>query len=411
MKMKFRFLGGAENVGRMGMTMELNGETTLMEYGLSPTKPPEYPLPAPRIKHTFLTHSHLDHCGMIPAVVGRDRCELFCTPLTAEVGEIMMHDSLKIAKAEDYPMPYSTGDIERTMKDVVPLTFGDVIELNGYDVKLHSAGHIPGATMFEFIGDRNTLYTGDLHTIRTRLVDGARPVKCDNLFIEATYGGRTHPDRKQSEKEFLEKVREVVDRGGTALIPSFAVGRTQELMILLKDQGYDMWVDGMGRAVTRLFLEYPEYLLNARDLKSAKRNFNEVKTSSMRRDARRAEVIVTTGGMLDGGPVLNYIKALKDDPRNAILLVGYQAEDTNGRMLMETGMVKIDGETTFINCEVQKFDFSAHADHKQIVEFVRECDPTNVVLMHSETRELFLDDLSDYNVILPMVGEEFELEI
>lgn len=411
MKMKFRFLGGAEIVGRMGMTMEHDGKTMLMEYGMNPTKPPEYPLQAPRIKHCFLTHSHLDHCGMIPSVVGRDRCELFTTPLTAEVGELMMHDSLKIAKTENYPLPYTTGDIERTMKDVVPLTFGDVIELDGIDVKLHSAGHIPGATMFEFIKDTNTLYTGDIHTIRTRLVDGARPVKCENLFIEGTYGGRIHPDRKTTEKEFLEKIAEVVDRGGTVLIPSFAIGRTQEIMILLKNLGYDMWVDGMGKSVTRLYLEYPEYMLNAKDLKAAKRKFVEIKTSSMRREAKRAEVIVTTGGMLDGGPVLNYIRALKDDPRNAILLVGYQADDTNGKLLMETGLININGEPTPINCEVQKFDFSAHADHKQIVEFVRACDPTNVVLMHSETREMFLEDLADYNVILPVGGEEFELDV
>ena len=114
MKMKFRFLGGADTVGKMGMTMENGNETYLVEYGMAPTKPPEYTLMAPRIKHAFLTHSHLDHCGMIPAVCGRDRCELFATPLTAEVGEIMMHDSLKIAKAENYPLPYTTGDIERT---------------------------------------------------------------------------------------------------------------------------------------------------------------------------------------------------------------------------------------------------------------------------------------------------------
>ena len=101
MKMEFCFLGGADSVGRMGMTMTTpSGDNMLIEYGMAPTKPPEYPLQAPRIKHAFLTHSHLDHCGMIPAICGRDRCELFSTPLTAEVGEIMMRDSLKIAKAE-----------------------------------------------------------------------------------------------------------------------------------------------------------------------------------------------------------------------------------------------------------------------------------------------------------------------
>ena len=411
MEMKFRFLGGADSIGRMGMTMEGAGKTFLVEYGLSATKPPEYPMPAPKVDHVFLTHCHLDHCGMIPQVCGRDRSELFTTPLTAEVSEIMMYDSLKIAKAENYPQPYTTGDIERTMKNVVPMTFGDTFDVGKVEVTMHSAGHVPGAAMFEFGVDTNTVYSGDIHTIRQRLVDGARPVECENLFIEGTYGGRSHPDRKTVEKEFLDKIAEVVDRGGTALIPSFATGRTQEIMILLKNQGYEMWVDGMGRSVTRLYMDYPEYLADAKALKTAKRKFNEVRNANMRKDAGRAEVIVTTGGMLDGGPVLGYINRLKDDPHNAVLLVGYQAEDTNGRLLMDDGCIKIENEIYKVNCEVQKYDFSAHADQKQIVDFVKACDPTNVVLMHSESREAFLDDLADYNVILPATGEEFTLDI
>ena len=115
--------------------------------------------------------------------------------------------------------------------------------------------------------------------------------------------------------------------------------------------------------------------------------------------------------MLDGGPVLRYLNQLRNDPKSAVLLVGYQAEDTNGRMLMEQSCVKIDGEIVKIECELQKYDFSAHADHSQIVDFVKACDPENVIIMHSENREAFLDDLSDYNVILPKTGEEFELDV
>lgn len=411
MEMKFKFLGGAEMVGRMGMTMEGAGKTILIEYGMSPTKPPEYPLQAPRVDHTLLTHCHLDHCGMVPAICGRDKCELFTTPLSAEVGEIMMYDSLKIAKAENYPIPYTNGDIERTMKNVVPITFGDTIELGKIEVTMHSAGHIPGAAMFQFGVDTTTVYSGDIHTIRQRLVDGAKPVDCHNLFIEGTYGGRIHPDRKTVEKKFLDKIAEVVDRGGTVLIPSFAIGRTQEIMILLRNLGYEMWIDGMGRSVTRLYLDYPEYLADSKTLKTARRKFNEVRNANMRKDAGRAEVIVTTGGMLDGGPVLGYLKRLKDDPRNAVLLVGYQAEDTNGRLLMDSSCVMVEGEMIKINCEIQKFDFSAHADHPQLIQFIRDCNPENVIIMHSETRELFLDDLADYNVILPETGKEFTLDV
>ncbi len=411
MKMKCKFLGGADMVGRMGMTMEGDGMTALIEYGLSPTKPPEYPLPAPRIDYAFLTHSHLDHCGMMPQICGKNECDLFTTPLSAEISELMMYDTLKIAKAEDYPQPYTTGDIERTMKSVVPMTFKDQITINHIDVTMLDAGHIPGAAMFQFDKDVSTIYSGDIHTEPQRLVGGARPTDCTNLFIEGTYGGRNHPDRKTTEEAFIAKIEEVLDRGGKVLIPCFAVGRTQEIMLLLRNLGYEMWVDGMGRSVTRLFLDYPEYIRDVKHLKAAKRKFNEVRNANSRLSAIKGEIIVTTGGMLDGGPVLGYLNAIKDDPKSAILLVGYQAEDTNGRMLMEEHCVKIDGEIVNISCELQKYDFSAHADHTQIVNFIRECDPDNVIIMHSEAREAFLPDLEgDFNVILPNTGEEFDLE-
>lgn len=413
MKMKFNFLGGANIVGRMAMTMEGDGKRMLMECGVSPTKPPEYPLPVEgKIDHMFLTHSHLDHCGYVPAVCGKNNCELFTTPLSAEISELMMYDSLKIAKAEGYPAPYTQKDIEVTMDHVVPLTFEDTIELGNIDVTLHSAGHVPGAAMFEFQGDSSMLYTGDIHTEDQKLVLGARPRDCKTLFIEGTYAGRNHPPKEETISKFIAKIDEVIDRGGIVIIPCFAVGRTQEIMLLLKNLGYEMWVDGMGRSVTNLFLDYPEYIRNAKSLKAAKRTFNEIRTSSDRKKAVKGPIIVTTGGMLDGGPVLTYLRTLKDDPKNAILLVGYQADDTNGRMLMDKGCIDLDGEIVKVACEVQKFDFSAHAGHDQIVQFIRDCDPETVVFMHSENRELFLPDLEgDYKIILPMPNEPFELDI
>ncbi|MCL2510318.1 MAG: MBL fold metallo-hydrolase, partial [Methanomassiliicoccaceae archaeon] len=217
--------------------------------------------------------------------------------------------------------------------------------------------------------------------------------------------------RAETIDAFIAKIDEVIDRGGTAIVPCFAVGRTQEIMMVLRNLGYEMWVDGMGRSITTLFLNYPEYVRDPRALRAAKKTFREVKNSSMRKHASNGQIIVTTGGMLDGGPVLEYIRQLKDNPKNAILLVGYQAEDTNGRLLLETGSMVIDGEMMKVACEVQKYDFSAHAGHDDIVNFVRKCEPKNVVLMHSETRELFLEDLQDYNVILPEVGKEFELDV
>jgi putative mRNA 3-end processing factor len=427
--MKIQFLGGADVVGRMGMLLNNKGATFLFEYGMRPSKPPSYPLPAPAVDHAFLTHCHVDHSGMIPWLCARYGTKVAATPSTISVSQLLLADTLKVADSEGYPRPFQPEDIRRAMGLFVPLDFGDVIDVGGFEIELHSAGHVPGAAMYELRGDRTTVFTGDMHTFNTRLVYGAHPVKCDNLIIEATYGGRLHPDRLKTEYQFLEKVKEVVQRGGKAILPCFAVGRTQEVMLILKDLKMDMWVDGMGKTVNRLYLENPEYLRSEKQLKQARSRFNEVRTPAGRSKARQGEVIVTTGGMMDGGPVLDYVEEVKNDPKSAILLSGYQVEGSNGRMLVDKGYIEVPDygggrrykspEEIFtsvpkkqikVKCEVQQFDLSAHADHNELLAFIKGCDPENVVLMHSESREALAKDLQDdFKVIMPHQGQEIEL--
>ncbi len=415
--MKLKFLGGADVVGRMGMLLQNKGATLIFEYGMRPSKPPEYPMAAPPVDYALLTHCHLDHSGMIPWLCGKYDTEVIGTPTTMDVTELMLADSLKVADMEGFPRPFNESDIRAAMRNFNPMGFGDVIDLAGFEVELHSAGHIPGATMFELRGEQTTLFTGDLHTYNMRLVWGAHPVKCDNLIIEATYAGRLHPDRLKSEYQLIEKVKEVVERGGKVVLPAFAVGRTQELMLLLKDLKYNMWVDGMGKTVNRLYLDRPEYVRSAKNLARAKRKFSEVRTPANRKQARReADVVVTTGGMMDGGPVMSYLEDMKDDPKSAILLSGFQVEGSNGRMLLDESMINFQvakeeiAQKVKVKCEVQKFDLSAHADHRELLSFIKACDPQNIVLMHSDDREPLAKDLrEDYNVLLPKPGEEFEL--
>jgi putative mRNA 3-end processing factor len=251
-----------------------------------------------------------------------------------------------------------------------------------------------------------------------RLVWGAHPVKCDNLILEATYAGRNHTDRAKTEQELVEKVKEVVERGGRAILPCFAVGRTQEIMLILKDLRYNMWVDGMGKTISRYYLDRPEYVRNEKALRAAKRKFHEVRTPADRHRARKeAQVIVTTGGMLDGGPVLSYIDDVKNDPRSAILLSGFQVEGSNGHMLMNEGIINVQAtkeelpHPVKIKCEVRKYDLSAHADHNDLLAFVEACDPETVVLMHSDDRSPLAKDIeaNGRKVLMPISDQEFEL--
>ena len=411
MPIECEFLGGGHEVGRLGILVKTGKAKMLFDYGMSATDPPKYPMPAPPVDLMFLTHSHLDHCGMIPWITSRYDIDVTSTSTTKKVAAILMEDSIKVAASEGYPEMYGKTEVKQALGRFNVVEFGDTLTKHSVHVRTHSAGHIPGATMYEVTGKRTTLVTGDLHTLDTRLVSGAKPVKCDNLIMESTYSGRNHPDRLKTEHAFLKKVHEVVARGGKAIVPAFAVGRTQEILLLLKDSRLEYWHDGMGKSVNKIYLEEPQHLRSAKRLRQAVTRGREVKNFHARQRAHDGEVIVTTSGMLDGGPVVSYIEAVKDDPKSAILLTGYQVEGCNGRKLLDTGTMQFHGVVEKVECEVQKYDFSAHAGHDDLVAFAKGCSPEKVVLMHGDNREPLALSLrkEGFEVLLPMNGEKFTL--
>ncbi|HEX9908091.1 MAG TPA: MBL fold metallo-hydrolase [Thermoplasmata archaeon] len=411
MTLEGTFLGGGQEVGRLGILLNCPGARLLFDYGMTATDPPLYPAPCPPIDAMFLTHSHLDHCGMIPWLTARYDISVVSTPVSREIGMLLIEDSIKIGKAEGYPEPYDSKDAKIASRKFDEISFGDTINAGKLQVVAHSAGHIPGATMYELRGKRTTLVTGDLHTLDTRLVSGARPVKCDNLIMESTYSGRNHPPRMKTEYALLKKIQEVIDRKGTVIIPAFAVGRTQEMLLLLKDTKLEYWLDGMGKSVNKIYLRYPEYVRSAKRLRQATNRSREVRNIHARSRAIRGDVIITTSGMLDGGPVVSYIEAMREDPRSAILLTGYQVEGSNGRKLLESGTMEFRGVNERVHCEVLKYDFSAHAGHDELLAFAKGCSPEKIVLMHGDERDLLAADLKEegFHVLLPKNGEKFSI--
>jgi putative mRNA 3-end processing factor len=405
------FLGGGNEVGRLGILLKCENSRMLFDYGMTATDPPTYPSPCPPIDLVLLTHAHLDHSGMLPWLTARYDINIVSTGVSRDVAMLLIEDSIKIGAAEGYPEPYDSKDAKLAQRRFEEIMFGDTVTVGKAQVRAHSAGHIPGATMYELTDDKTTLVTGDLHTLDTRLVAGAKPVKCDNLIMESTYSGRNHPPRMKTEYSLLKKIEEVTHRGGTVLIPSFAVGRTQEILLLLKDSKFEFWLDGMGKKVNKIYLRYPEYVRSAKRLRQAVNRTIEVRNVHARQRALKGDIIVTTSGMLDGGPVLSYIEAVRDDPKSAILLTGYQVEGSNGRKLLETGMMEFQGVSERVECEVMKFDFSAHAGHDELLAFAKGCDPEKIVLMHGEEREILAGDLRSmgYEVLLPKNGEKFSL--
>ncbi|MEW5936300.1 MAG: MBL fold metallo-hydrolase [Candidatus Thermoplasmatota archaeon] len=407
--MKARFLGGASRVGSLGLLLEDDGYRHLFDYGITPADPPLFPSEAPEIDALFLTHAHVDHSGAIPWLCEHQRPEIYATPPTVQTGLILMEDTIKVAEAEGHHIPFGRAGIKNARNLFRTVEYGDTIDAGGAEVTVHDAGHIPGAAMYEVVGHETILFTGDIHTIETNLAKAAKPVSCDTLIIESTYAGRRHPDRLRTEHALVEKVRRVADRGGLAIIPAFALGRTQELMIALMHSRLATWVDGMGKRITGTYLDMPHYLRRPKLLRAAHRKIKPVRNFGERRKAMRADAVITTSGMLDGGPVLTYLDEKKYDDRSAVLLTGYQVEGTNGRLLLEERRVDFYGVRQEIACEVEYFDLSAHADHHQLLRFIDACDPRRVVLMHGDSRQALANDLKGYEVLMPMEGEEFEL--
>ncbi len=404
---KIQFLGGSNEVGSLAMTLETDGMRILFEYGISPGKPPTYPLPPPPVDLTLLTHAHLDHSGMIPWLCSRENSAVLATELTNKISKLLFRDSVKIAKMDGYSLPFDQADVkeaEHSFVEVAPSQKKEIGENN--EVRFHSAGHIPGSLMFELVGSKKILFTGDMNIIDTRLVKGAKPVSCDILFLEGTYAGREHPKREELEKQFLDKVDEVVSRGGIAVVPTFAVARSQEVALVLKNSGYNVWFDGMGRKVSKIFLEYPSSLRSAEELKKAVNKVNFVHSDHGRKLALKSEVILTSSGMMDGGPVLWYMKHLKNDPKSAVLLTGYQIEGTNAKLLRDNRKLNFHGVTENIECEVGYFDFSAHAGHSELIKFAKQCNPEKIVLFHSDNREALVEPLKDFaEIYTPNNGE------
>jgi len=419
------FLGGAREVGRSCYLLQTPNSKILIECGInvSGIQPPYLYIPEIQpldsIDAVVITHAHLDHCGLVPILYkyGYDG-PIYLTPPTRDLMVLLQLDFIEVAGREGSSIPYESKWIRTALKHCITLDYGVVTDITP-DVRLtfYNAGHILGSAIAHFhIGEGlyNIAFTGDFKFERTRLFDKAETnfPRLEALIMEATYGGSQdfQPSRKEAEENLIRIVNETIQKGGKVLIPAFAVGRSQEVMIVLEEairnkkiEDVPVYIDGMIYEATAIHTAYPEYLnAHLRDLifhqginPFISENFVRVDSPSKRQeviDSSEPSIIISTSGMLNGGPVMEYFRALAGDEKNTLIFVGYQAEGTLGRRIQKGWKevpFTVDGrrEVVKVNMRIETVDgFSGHSDRRQLMNYIRalSCKPEKVITVHGD---------------------------
>ncbi|MEA1907487.1 MAG: MBL fold metallo-hydrolase, partial [Euryarchaeota archaeon] len=318
-----RFLGGCREVGRSAVLVD---DEILLDYGIKPGESqdrlPSYPLNGVRPQSIIISHGHLDHCGLVPNIMDVHP-QVYSTPITMNLAAFLAKDTLSIAERARHVPPFYAQDIHEFVRNAHTIDYREEFECGKHTAQLYDAGHIPGSTsiLLESENGMRILYTGDVNLSDTRLLNRAdQQPKADILVMESTYYGTDHTPRDELEREFVDSIRETIERGGNVIIPCFAIGRTQEILLVLYKHGLHPYVDGMGVDVFRMMIQYPEYLRDSSALQQAFDNATVVRPNKRSQLLKEASIVVTTAGMLNGGPALYYINKLHDDRYSKILL-------------------------------------------------------------------------------------------
>ena len=375
--MQLKFLGGAREVGRIGIAVKSAKNQVVLDYGVMLDREPGFPMHvSPKdVDALILTHSHLDHSGALPIFYLKGQRPLYTNKLNLELTQLLIQDFIHLSS---YYLPFEYLELKTMMRANRHLEFGEEEKLGDMKIRLFNAGHTPGSASVLIEADgKKILYTGDFNTAETKLLPGASMnyKDLDAVIIESTYADEDHTERPVLEKSFMEAINEVVERGGIALVPAFGVGRSQEIATVLAANHfeYPVVLDGMAREASRIIMNYKEFLRDPKLFLDAMHSADWVEGWHDRRRAlKEPGAIVSTAGMLKGGPAAFYVSKLGKKARNAIFLVSYQIPGTPGKELLEKGICTIDGKIQKIKARYQHFDFSSHCGASQLKDALRQ---------------------------------------
>ena len=425
-------LGGFGQVGRSCMLLTTPDSKVLIDCGVNPgarTPAEAYPrldwanISLDELDAVVIGHAHLDHTGFLPVLTKYGyKGPIYCTEPTLPMMNLIQLDAIKVAGAQGRTPMYAERDVHQIMRQTIGLSYGTVTDISP-DIKLvlANAGHILGSASCHFHignGDHNFVYSGDIKYGKSMLLESAdtRFPRVETLLIESTYGAKEdiQPTREEVETAFIKSVNEILKGGGKVLIPIPAVGRAQELMMVIDKYMKSgqltespVFMEGMIQEATAIHEAHPEYLertlkqkiLETDDNPFDSEYFTNIEHADARDEPLREDspcIVIATSGMLEGGPVLEYFRNFAPDKKNKILFVSYQVNGTLGRRVMDGArQVSIMGregkvEVVTINCGTEKLEgFSGHSDYNQLMSYVQRLRPKlrRVLVNHGERRK------------------------
>ena len=375
-------------------------------------------VPPKEVDALILTHSHLDHSGAIPIFYIEGQRLLYTNKLNLELTQLLIQDFIHLSS---YYLPFEYLELKTMMRSNKHLDYGVEEELGDMRFQLLNAGHTPGSAqvLIEAEGKR-LLYTSDFNIADSKLLEGASMNygDLDAVIMESTYADEDHAERSELEKRFVESVTDVVEKGGSVLVPAFGVGRAQEITCILTAYHfeYPIVLDGMAREASRIMMNYKEFLRDPKLFVDAMHSADWVEGWRDRRKALKTpSVIVSPAGMLKGGPAAFYVSKIGKKADNAIFLVSYQIPGTPGKELLDKGICTIDGKVRRVKAHVEHFDFSSHCGASQLKDALRRLGgkPKVFVVHGAEGNcELFANWAKSelgLDASAPKTGETFEV--
>jgi len=418
-----KVLGAANEVGRSGFLVNCNGTKLLLDYGVMFGKrgsPPGYPLHVkPKdIDAIIITHAHLDHSGNVPSLFVSGNTDVYATPPTFDLSKMLIEDMLKIEKNAH---PFGLPEVNNMMKNAKEIGFKQKVTKGNATFEFRESGHvIGGSTVLVESEKKRLFYTGDIKTNGSRMLREMDMDigEIDMLITESTYAKTEQIPRKESETQLIEFANEVMDRKGILFIPSFSVERSQEMACILRSANFKhkIIMDGMALKVNEIMFKHPEYLRDPKIFSEAIKSSTAIREHAERKRAMGEPcVVISPAGMLVGGNAVYYLQQLSFNNKNGIALVSYQGEGTPGKKLLDTGKVSTRGKDLKVQAEVRQFQFSGHADKKELFDMIKKVKGNpKVWTVHgdSESCEMFAQEIHEkfgFETYAPAVNDEITI--